>query len=48
MKTVNLRESCAKDETFIFSSSAPSCRKEVPFEPDKTPVPADLYIAGGR
>lgn len=23
-------------------------RKEVPFEPDKTPVPTDLYIAGGR
>ena len=23
-------------------------RKEVPFEPDRTPVPTDLYIAGGR
>ena len=29
MKTVNLRESCAKDETFAFSRSAPSRRKEV-------------------
>ena len=38
----------AKDETIIFSRSAPSRRKEVPFEPDKTPVPTDLYIAGGR
>ena len=48
MKTVNLRESCAKDETFAFSSFASSRRKEVPFEPDKTPVPADLYFSGGR
>ena len=38
----------AKDETIIFSRSAPSRRKEVPFEPDKTPVPADLYFSGGR
>ena len=38
----------AKDEAFIFSRSAPPHRKGVPFEPDKTPVPADLYFSGGR